>query len=431
MVLIRALHQTSRAVGIAIAALLALGVTASASSAPRPVRVYLAGPLGFSEAGTQFKDAVLIKTLTKLGYEVIDPWKLTAKDKIDKVLHLPYGAERRDAWKALDAEIARNNEAGIDRADAVIAVLDGTDVDSGTAAEIGYAYGRGKPVLGYRGDFRESADNEGAIVNLQVEYFIRQRGGEIISSVRDLPRALESFGTIARLEAGIPASVPPAANPVSGTTTVAPSATEAVKDVVRFVEGAFTIVLALAFGESFKQFVAESPLPPPGGSPSGLGPPAIHWDRIGPLLILLLFLLPFFQGMNRYFFVTYGDASALPRPYAVSLIVDGLFFSLEAALFFVMSRSLSPQRWRRFFASVLALLTADSLWAWIAIAWHNSPVEPWLILNVISGIATLVLLGLCRSEKELRPFVTAIAVVAALVRTVVDYNAMWSFYFPQ
>ena len=42
-----------------------------------------------------------------------------------------------------------------------MAVLDGTDVDSGTAAEIGYAFARGKLIVGYRGDFRLSADNEG------------------------------------------------------------------------------------------------------------------------------------------------------------------------------------------------------------------------------------------------------------------------------
>ena len=69
-------------------------------------------------------------------------------------------------------------------------MLDGTDVDSGTAAEIGYAFARGKNILGYRGDFRLSADNEGATVNLQVEYFIRESGGDIITAFAALPAAL-------------------------------------------------------------------------------------------------------------------------------------------------------------------------------------------------------------------------------------------------
>jgi len=38
---------------------------------------------------------------------------------------------------------------------------------------IGFAFAKGKPIIGYRGDLRLSGDNDGAIVNLQVEYFIR------------------------------------------------------------------------------------------------------------------------------------------------------------------------------------------------------------------------------------------------------------------
>jgi nucleoside 2-deoxyribosyltransferase len=75
----------------------------------------------------------------------------------------------------------------------MIAVLDGPDVDSGTAAEIGYAFARGKLVVGYRGDFRLSADNEGGIVNLQVEFFIRESGGDIVSVYTELERSLAAL----------------------------------------------------------------------------------------------------------------------------------------------------------------------------------------------------------------------------------------------
>ena len=68
----------------------------------------------------------------------------------------------------------------------MLAVLDGADVDSGTAAEIGYAFARGKRILGYRGDFRLAADNVGSIVNLQVEYFITAGGGEIVTTLAAL-----------------------------------------------------------------------------------------------------------------------------------------------------------------------------------------------------------------------------------------------------
>jgi nucleoside 2-deoxyribosyltransferase len=66
-------------------------------------------------------------------------------------------------------------------------------VDSGTASEIGYACAKGKPILGYRGDFRLSADNEGSMVNLQVEHFIRQSGGDIVTSLADALAKLETW----------------------------------------------------------------------------------------------------------------------------------------------------------------------------------------------------------------------------------------------
>jgi len=47
---------------------------------------------------------------------------------------------------------------GIARSDVVVANLDGSDSDSGTSFECGYAFAIGKPVLGVRTDFRASED---------------------------------------------------------------------------------------------------------------------------------------------------------------------------------------------------------------------------------------------------------------------------------
>lgn len=78
--------------------------------------------------------------------------------------------------------VGEKNASMIQRADAVMAVLDGSDVDSGTAAEVGYAAALGKPVVGYRTDIREAGE-AGAEVNLQVEFFVRVTGGRITSSL--------------------------------------------------------------------------------------------------------------------------------------------------------------------------------------------------------------------------------------------------------
>ena len=157
-----------------------------------PTSIYVASPLGFSEAGRHFLDAVLLPLLRRLGLDVIDTWALTDPRRIAAVQDLPEGPARREAWRGLNREMAETNRAAIDRAQAMLAVLDGVDVDSGTAAEIGYAFARGTRIVGYRGDFRLSADNEGAAVNLQVEYFIRASGGTIVARVADLESALRA-----------------------------------------------------------------------------------------------------------------------------------------------------------------------------------------------------------------------------------------------
>jgi nucleoside 2-deoxyribosyltransferase len=157
------------------------------------MKIYMAGPLGFSEAGRYFYYRELIPAIERLGYKPLDPWKLTDQKEIDAVLAMPYGMQRRDAWRELNVKIAENNKKAIDESDGVFAVLDGVDVDSGTAAEIGYAFAKGKPIIGYRGDFRLSADNEGSTVNLQVEHFIRQSGGSIITKTDEIPAAFDKI----------------------------------------------------------------------------------------------------------------------------------------------------------------------------------------------------------------------------------------------
>jgi nucleoside 2-deoxyribosyltransferase len=162
------------------------------------MRVYLASPLGFSEAGRHFYDDVLVPAVKGLGFEVLDPWRLTDARRIRRVQGLPYGPAKRSAWRRLNMQMGAINQAAIDRAQIVVAVLDGVDVDSGTAAEIGYAFARGKLVFGYRGDFRLSADNEGGVVNLQVEYFIRRSGGVIVERYQELEARLRSVASARR-----------------------------------------------------------------------------------------------------------------------------------------------------------------------------------------------------------------------------------------
>jgi len=155
--------------------------------------IYIASPLGFSETGRFFLYEKLIPVIKKTGFRVLDPWKLTDEKKIKGVTLITSWEERKKAWEKLNVIIGRNNVEAINSSDLLLAVLDGTDIDSGTAAEIGYASAKDKLIIGYRGDFRQTGDNEGSMINLQVEYFISKNGGQIVSSLEELEVYLKKY----------------------------------------------------------------------------------------------------------------------------------------------------------------------------------------------------------------------------------------------
>lgn len=148
--------------------------------------IYIASPLGFSEVGKYFMEREILPVFREIGFQILDPWNLTPESLSKPVFELPYGENKRKKLEELNLVIGQNNTDALLKADGIFAVLDGVDVDSGTASEIGFAAARGIPVLGYRGDFRLSADNEGSKVNLQVEYFIKSSGGKIITEISEL-----------------------------------------------------------------------------------------------------------------------------------------------------------------------------------------------------------------------------------------------------
>ena len=151
--------------------------------------VYVAGPLGFTDATRPFHEDVLVPALRALGFDVLDPWAGGAG--ITAALAIDDHEERLAALRLANDEVGRANAEMIESCTGVLAVLDGVDVDSGTAAEIGYAAALGVPVVGWRSDLRNAGDNAGAIVNLQVEHFL---SGPVH---RTLPAALHALARVA------------------------------------------------------------------------------------------------------------------------------------------------------------------------------------------------------------------------------------------
>jgi nucleoside 2-deoxyribosyltransferase len=158
--------------------------------------VYIASPLGFADSTDAYREVVL-QAVRGAGLEPLDPWDdpggklgaaFSAADARTDV------AARQEELDRLNADAGKQNHSMLERAHAVLAILDGVDVDSGTAAEIGFAAANQTPVVGLRTDKRQTGE-KGCIVNLQVEYFVRLYGGEIFAS---LPEAIAHLRTVAQ-----------------------------------------------------------------------------------------------------------------------------------------------------------------------------------------------------------------------------------------
>lgn len=188
------------------------------------------------------------------------------------------------------------------------------------------------------------------------------------------------------------------------------------KHAATFLQGAYTIVLALALGEAFKQFVADG------------GERNIFWNRSWSLVGFLVQIFPFFHGMSRYLFRTYLGPKAIPENWPAYLMFDGIMFMMMSGCFFVMSRSLSPDRWKRFYGSAGLLLAFDSIWICVAM-WRGVPdVQTWLHLNGVLAVAMVVAFFIWRkTENSLWP--PGVYAVANSVTTVASYYLMRAFYF--
>jgi len=144
-------------------------------------RCYIASPLGFSDAGRHYYEQVYLPALRRV-VDAVDPWALTHPDEI---------AAAQDAGRQAElwAEVGRRNIEAIRSCELLAAHLDGQEVDSGTASEVGFAAGIGVRCFGLRTDLRQSGE-PGIPVNLQVQAFIEASGGRVVSSLEALVSAL-------------------------------------------------------------------------------------------------------------------------------------------------------------------------------------------------------------------------------------------------
>lgn len=129
------------------------------------MRAYIAGPL-FNES-ERWWDEQIEAVAARAGLETF----------------LPHRDGKELNPNPTIEDIFRVNVSNLDRADLVIANLNGVLTDDGTAWEIGYAYARGTPIIGVYTDRRLTFP--GQVVNLMLEC-------SVIEMVRSLD-ALASY----------------------------------------------------------------------------------------------------------------------------------------------------------------------------------------------------------------------------------------------
>jgi nucleoside 2-deoxyribosyltransferase len=146
------------------------------------MRVYLAGPL-FTMAERRFMAQLRDLVGALPGVDALWPADLFVDDDL---------AAMGDGAKT---HIFCGCTTGLGGCDLVAAVLDGPQVDDGTAWEIGYAYARGIPVWGLRTDFRVAGDTPHSLVNCMIECSCQRIFRDVDALIEALTRFPVSGGS--------------------------------------------------------------------------------------------------------------------------------------------------------------------------------------------------------------------------------------------
>lgn len=109
------------------------------------LKFYIAGAL-FSDNERKYLEEIVNRLSENLK---LDPYKN---------FYLPH----RDSVNNKGRDTFDDDIKGLNSCNNVIAILDGSDVDSGTAVELGYAYAKGKKIFGLRTDKRKQ-------INIMIE----------------------------------------------------------------------------------------------------------------------------------------------------------------------------------------------------------------------------------------------------------------------
>ncbi|MFB3766003.1 MAG: nucleoside 2-deoxyribosyltransferase [Methanotrichaceae archaeon] len=132
-------------------------------------KIYLSGPL-FSLAEIEWASKIKVSLESQLEAEVVWPHEIAS---------------------ASPKEIFENNLRALMGCDLMVAILDGPQVDDGSAWEMGYFYALGKRILGIRTDFRPAGETPGSKVNAMIEHSCLSIVESLEQLIQELKRILD------------------------------------------------------------------------------------------------------------------------------------------------------------------------------------------------------------------------------------------------
>lgn len=155
--------------------------------------IYFGAPL-FSEMELMYNQHVVEEIRERFG------------DKVDIYLPQENEAINDKSGYADSVMIAQGDNKYLEKADILIAVIDGQVIDVGLASEIGYYYAMGKPIIAIYSDSRQGtygnqqkiealdiiAESQFSYINLYTIGLIKQRG-VIVRGYKELITELESM----------------------------------------------------------------------------------------------------------------------------------------------------------------------------------------------------------------------------------------------
>jgi len=204
-----------------------------------------------------------------------------------------------------------------------------------------------------------------------------------------------------------------------------PDLKEARKRSVDNLQRLYTVVITLAITENLKRLLFTYPD----------GQTKIGYQEWLMFVSLIVTVIPFYHGANRYLDATYVTEERKAKNAA--LMVDFLCLLIQGLLFFVVAMSSYDEK--RFYTILSILLVWDIVWVVstnLTAADKEDKMKGytnWAMINFIATCALMIFVWSNALHWQFWSSTLATSIACSFVivsRTVFDYFRVWHFYYP-